>query len=232
MDHGYLGNVGKHKQNPCVAWLLVHYTAQQMLFLTDSRDQQVAVVAINLQSVWTPLLWSRGSTPRSWTVWTFIQNLQWRQSLLHPGGRVCGSPIHVNRFRRATWDGRATFREASPIQIVAMEKRLQFQHVLNYTSIPNWTTGYNQHFHLVYWAHINIVMEKRLPFWNRHSKPTHTYAYIYHQTTVSERLDFKGKWRSSASFVERKATSPQGHVTDFDIDSSTHDSDREAAYRT
>jgi len=122
--------------------------------------------AMNPRSLWTPLLWGRGSFV-SCTVCTFTLNLQWRQPLLHPGGWVWGSMLYGNEFPRASWDRRVTFTEASPIRIAAMEKRLQFRHrhwhILDYTSIWHGT-GCNQHFHFVCRAEVDITTEKRLQF--------------------------------------------------------------------
>jgi len=60
--------------------------------------------------------------------------------------------------------------------------------------------------------------------------PSHTYVHIRHRTTGCEHVCSKGKQPYSASFVERKYTSPRRSASNSDTDSTTHDWDREAAY--
>jgi hypothetical protein len=62
--------------------------------------------------------------------------------------------------------------------------------------------------------------------------PSHTYVHIRHRTTGYEHVCLTGKRQYSASFGERKSTSPRRSISnsDTDTDSTTHDWDREAAY--
>jgi len=102
---------------------------------------------MNRWSLWTPPLWGRESTTRSCTVCTLILNLQWLQPLLHPGGCVLWSTIQRNEFPWPSSDISATFREASPMRIAAMQKNLEFRqwhrqqhlHILDYTGIGTRT---------------------------------------------------------------------------------------------
>jgi len=105
----------------------------------------------------------------------------------------------------------------------------------------------DQHIHFVCRAEVNIATEKRLQFRRATvqqvmpiSIPTQThlrirthtldYSSIHHRTTDYEHLRGKGKQWSSATFVERKSTTPWRSVSNFDTGSTTHDWDREAAY--
>jgi len=199
-------------RNAWEALLLVgQRNALGMWFATDSRDRRWQLWRMNPRSLWTPLLWGRGSFVRSCTMCTFTLNLQWRQPLLHPGVRVWGLTIYGNQFPKASWDGRATFGEESPIRIAAIEKHLQFrqrqQHILDYMSIRNGP-GYDQHFHLVCRAEVNISMEKRLQFRYRVSATIQQLmsTYIQEKTTIN----------TFTSFVKRKIASPRRSVSNFE----------------
>jgi len=152
MDCGYLGDVGKHTRNPQWAGRLVRCSALGMWFGQPKRPA-VAIVAMNPLSLWTPLLWGRGSTTRSCTVCTFTLHLQWGKPLLHPRGRVWGSTMYGNDFPRASWDGRATFGEPSAILIPAIEKRVQFRHATVQQVMPIST----RHLHILDYASICTI---------------------------------------------------------------------------
>jgi len=186
----------------------------------------VGIVAMISWSLWTPPLWGRGSTTGSCTVCTFTLNLQWRQLLLHPGGRIRGSTIYGDEFSRASWVRRANFGEASPIQIAAMEKCLQFrhqhqhwhwhQHILDYSSIRHrikadehmhLNRNDDQHFHFICRAQVVITMENRLqcrgatvqqvmPISTKH-RFILDYVNILHHTTGYEPLRLHSKQQST-----------------------------------
>jgi len=162
----------------------------------------VAIVAIHPRSLWTPLLWGRGSFV-SCTVCTFTLNIQWRQPFHHPGGCIRGSTIYGNEFPRAS-RGRATYGDASPIRIAAMKKRLRFRHILDYTSILNWPTGNNQHFRFVCRVEVNIATEKRVQFRHRHwHRHILDYLTIRHRTTAYKHLRLKRNDNQHFHFVCR-----------------------------
>jgi len=101
------------------------------------------------------------------------------------------------------------------------------------SSIRHRTTAYehlrlkrngDQYIHFVCRAEVNIATEKRLQF---QRATVHQVMPISTPTQTHLRIR---KRRSSASFVERKSTSPRRCVSNFDTDSTTHDWDREAAY--
>jgi hypothetical protein len=79
----------------------------------------VAIMTLNPRSLGTPLLSGQGNFV-SCTVCIFTLNLQWRQPLLHPGGRIWGSTIYgTHDFPRARWNWRVTCGEESPISTLA-----------------------------------------------------------------------------------------------------------------
>jgi len=60
--------------------------------------------------------------------------------------------------------------------------------------------------------------------------PSHKSVHFRHHTTGCDHVCIKGKRRYSALFVERKSTLPRRGASNFDIDSTSHDWDREAVY--
>jgi len=146
-------------------------------------------------------------------VCTFTQNLLWWQPLLQPGGCICASTIYQNTFPRASWDGRVTKEEASSIRVAVMEQHLKFRHqhwhwhILDYTSIRNWISGYNQHFHFLCRAEETIAMENHLQFRYRASSTVHQLR--------STRMEKEMTINTFTSFVEQKLTFLQRCVSNF-----------------
>jgi len=212
---------------------------------------------MNPRSLWTLPLWGRGSFV-SCTVCTFTLNLQWRQPHRQPGGWEWGSTIHGNMFYRASWeeerptekrlqlelqlwrsvsnfdtdtdtDTYSTTRASATVQQLMSTSFQKEMTITTSTSFVEWKLTSPRRSV----SNFDAPLSSRLcqfPHDTDRDTPSHKYVHIRHRTSGCEHVCLTGKRRYSASFVERKYTSPRRCAYNFDTNSTTHDWDREAAY--
>jgi len=178
VDRRYLRSVGRYTKPPgSTPVTQVQCTG---CVISDRLGRpKVANVALNPRCLWTPLLCEWESITRSSTVCTFTLNLQWQP--------------HSSTWEAVYGDPQST--EMSFLGLtqeeLPSEKHLQFE-LLSCRNVSNidtdthtdtystlWaaaTTSYDEHFHCVCRAEVNIAMEKRLKFRYRHRQ---TFLYLY-----------------------------------------------------
>jgi len=154
-------------------------------------------------------------------LWTSLSNLTPTPTATHT--RLHEHPQLNNRLQstlplRLSSGSQHHHGEVSPISISSIRHR-----TTAYEHLRLKRNG-DQHFNFVCQVEVNIAIEKRLQFqW----ATVHQVMPISTPTQTHLRIR---KRRSSASFVERKSTSPRRSISNFDTNSTTHDWDREAAY--
>jgi len=207
-----LGRCWKTHTKPLVSAAVGPLQCTGYVICDRLQSPAVAIVAMNPRSLWTPLLWGRGSFV-SCTVCAFTLNNQWRQPLLHPGGHLPGSIINGNVFPRASW-GRATFGEASPIWITAMEMPLQCLHQQRHRQAPT-----------------NTRLRENPPPYNRLWALAFKSETTINTSTLFVERKSTSPWRS-VSYLDAP---PYNRLCQFrhntETDSTTQDWDRETAYQ-
>jgi len=200
----------------------------------------VAFVAMNLRSLWTPLLLAQGSTTWSCTVCTITLNLQWWQPQFSSREAAYGDP--GSAAIRFIW---LDEREEWP-----SDNRLQFK-LQPWWNVSNFDTDTNTNTHSALQASATeqpMMINTSTLFVQRNSSPprrsvsnshtdtlTHAYVNIHHHTTGFEHLCLKWNYDQHFHLVCREevniATEKRLQFWQYtDTDSATHDWNRETAY--